>query len=91
MSRECSTEKKNKAMDFLHNFQAPTPKKGEEQRRRRAADWILTSNLRQVSSAVAQGEREGGRYEIKMVGIVGIVGGIFYTACRSTLLLDLKN
>ena len=43
------------------NFQA-SPATGEEHRRRRAADWILTSHLSQVSRAVAQGEREGGGY-----------------------------
>ena len=60
-----------------------TPCPGEEQRRRRAADWILTSHLRQVSRAVAQGEREGGRYGKKMVGICRWY--ILLGACRSTL------
>ena len=68
-----------KGYNFLHNVQASPPSdsatlEGEEQRRRRAADWILTSHLSQVRSAVAEGEREGGRFGVwKKDGVLSSV------------------
>lgn len=60
-SPKCSTGKKTKHDVFNGKLPGLTPTlEGEEQRRRRAADWILTSHLSQVRSAVAEGEREGG-------------------------------
>lgn len=73
-SPKCSTGKKNETRRFQRETSRPQPTlEGEEQRRRRAADWILTSHLSQVRSAVAEGEREGGwRVLKKIVFFVGM-------------------